>query len=242
MKKTLKSMAAAVTAAVLCAVPMASTATNAAVTHKDTIRVFHYVNCCANLKEVNLTAKTSSDIRCIGCTILPDTGKRLSNGKPDTTINGKFQLIRCSANGINITDILYKNPKGANNSYFLTSTFTAKAGSNINSIMFTGKGYNIAKNQYVNSETRVLVGDANLDGHVDMADSVTIAQMTCAQVTNNLFAQLNYGDRQTLAADVNNDGIIDLRDQGYINQYCNGILADFGSITKDLDYDYYWWN
>lgn len=30
--------------------------------------------------------------------------------------------------------------------------------------------------------------------------------------------------------------------QIYVNQYCNGVLADFGSITKDLDYDYYWWN
>ena len=57
-------------------------------------------------------------------------------------------------------------------------------------------------------EERVMLGDVNLDGVVDITDA-TYVQMASAEL-------VTLTDRQRAAADMNGDGVIDVNDATYI--------------------------
>lgn len=224
MKKSLRKITAALSAALMCALPMANAVTaNAAGVRKNTFRNYIEINAGNaplyyfyfdksfddsvknNIELVNYDLKLSNaDFSYRN----PQTGRycftiesRELNGFKGKVLVENFECSDMSIDASKLYDSIDIYVVGAGNKY---------------------RGY-YDENDLNVEEQVILVGDANGDGVVNLPDAILI-NMYKAGNTSQIF-DMDYFEK---AADVNNDGVVNTADSVLIQDFILHNINSFG--------------
>ena len=224
MKKTIKKITAALSAALMCALPMANAiSADAAGARKNTFR--NYIEINAGNKPLyyfyfdksfddsvkNSIELVNYDLKLSNASFSyrnPQTGRycftiesRELNGFRDDLLVENFECSDMSVNADEFYDSMDIYVVGAGNNY---------------------RGYYDENDLNVNEEA-ILVGDANGNGTVDLSDAILINMYKAGNTSQ--IKNMKYFER---AADVNNDGVVNTADSVLIQDFTLHNINSFG--------------
>lgn len=230
MKKSIKKITAAISAAVMCALPMAGSLTANAATKTRTFRTYIKINAGnKNLYEFeydrvfkdayknNITFKgykaivPDSDFD----HTVPQTGRSclFIDSEHLNQFNGLAAIETYDTTNTSVTAANFKN----------TFTKTIWAFSDYRN----GGGFQYWEDFYNNvSEDIVLVGDANNTGAIDVSDAVLVAQYACGNLSG-IAGGFTGLERFLKAADVDGNGYVNGYDRDLILKYNVGNINSF---------------
>ncbi|WP_295069750.1 hypothetical protein [Ruminococcus sp.] len=257
MKKTLKKMAAAVSAAVMCALPMANAFSASAAEEIRTFRVGYFVDDNSYVKTTSITRTTKKGLTFVARDKMTLTGD--FDGKPNGSggqtynsenVNWKKNTTYYT-NQVLLYDETYKTTYGDVFEHYLVSDTALK----LEGKTYTGESAN-ERVKYL----AVVVGDVtgafnttqaktfNYDG-IKKNDADKVRDMI--KKTNGVIwisdfveAKSNYINfnvpgsqnvktlRAYMAADVNNNGRVTKEDADLIEAYANGKISDLSVYNK----------
>ena len=262
MKKTLKKMAAAVSAAVMCALPMASAFSASAAQEIRTFRVGYFVEDNSYVKTTSITRTTKKGLTFVARDKMSLTGD--FDGKPNGSGGQTYEHVNVNwkknttyyTNQVLLYDETYKTTYGDVFEHYLVSDTALK---------LEGKNN---KGESVNERVKylaVVVGDVtgafkttqaktfNFDGiKQDDADKVNemlknsktgviwisdFVEDKSKYINFNVSGSQNMKTlRAYMAADVNNNGKITKEDAEIIQAYADGKISDLSVYNKMDDY------
>lgn len=226
MKKTFKKIAATLSAAVMCAIPMASALSANATASSNaryTMRKVYWVDSTAYVKKINV-GFTNKRAGCSPATITP-----LVKGTPSFGGSAGDVYYNC---GGTLTANNYFGGPAISFSVICDSVSDYGQGSNVYCNAFKANG-----TQSYNSVRTVnafLVGDVNDDGIINDKDHVIVdaagrAGANTYSATDRIYVNLNGTTKSYLAykLDINDDGRITLDDAYMLNSYVSNQLQKF---------------
>ena len=214
--KKFKKILSAVSAGVLCALPMINgVAVNAADSSKMKTYVIYNVATRPDIAYFDFTLDYDSDV-----IAEKSVATDLCNWNFFYSIDRTaFDQVRTmfDGNGYSIGDVgILTSTK------FIVPMDTKSIYDKVtysNAVVRNANGVTLAPTSIIMNE--ILLGDVNQDGRVEIADSTLILQ----HITNPNGYQLT--DKGMLAADVNRDGVVDKADALLIQQYDAGVIKNF---------------
>ncbi len=214
--KKFKKILSAVSAAVLCAMPMINgAAANAADSSKMKTYVIYNVATRSDIAYFDFTLDYKSDV-----IAEKSVATDLCNWNFFYSIDRTaFDQVRTmfDGNGYSIGDVgILTSTK------FIVPMDTKSVYDKVtysNAVVRNANGITLAPTSIIMDE--ILLGDANQDKSVDIADATLILQY----LTNPIDYKLT--DKGMLAADVNLDGVVDKSDSLLIQQYDAGVVKHF---------------
>ena len=216
MKNNLRKAAAAVAAALMCAVPTVSslTASAASSTERYTFRTVYYVKDSSNVK-INLIVN-SWGMNSNG-TSSPDTNQIAAGryypgggGAPNYHHAGvNFYPDNQYVKGIIMTQHVFSD----------SNTLTSN-----NCNIYAYKADGTAVNNSVGHTDSFLVGDINGDKYIDVTDLTIVSDCASSNMTyNSIDSYVYIGSRRYPAykVDINNDGRVNSADSELLRKYIN---------------------
>lgn len=215
MLRKFKKFMAAISAVALCVVPITnSLSVNAATTYENTYRIYFDVSTNSALARYDFRMSYDRNMSA-GYFEIGNLGGEISSG------GGGSQTGRhCGANYTN-DGAIYES--GTIFSFKIYSNGTFEENCNEEEDI-TETAFYINGSEMVNNPvTRdvVLVGDANDNGMVEVADAVLVQQYLVSPSTANFSAH------NARAADANGDGVITMADAIMIQEYVAQIIPNF---------------
>ena len=224
MKKTIKKITAALSAALMCALPMANAVSaNAAGGRKNTFRNYIEIN-AGNKPLYYFYFDKSFDDSVKNSIELVNYDLKLSNAsfsyRNPQTGRYCFTIESRELNGFK-GEVLVENfecsDMSVNAANFLGRRDTYVVGSGNNY-----RGYYDKNDLNVNEEV-ILVGDANGNGTVDLSDAILINMYKAGNISQ--IKDMKYFKK---AADVNNDGVVNTADSVLIQDFTLHNINSFG--------------
>lgn len=204
MKKQMKKLIAAVSAAVLCAVPLVNVATPASAydaSQKLTYRVYEKVN-AKSMKDYSSTVKAPSTCT-YGQTVFTGNGY----GYQSSILNSKTNTL---TNEFGISSY-------HSGLYVCESTWYAPVSLSNFSVEYN---YKTTGSATITLISGVLVGDIDQDGDVDRIDAEKILNYSSSVSAG--IRPTGYSEKALLAADVDNDGKISINDANLVLRFAEG--------------------
>lgn len=240
MKKSIKKITAALSAAVMCALPMANalSANAASNVHKKTFRT--YITIKAGNKDLyefeydrRFNGSYKNSITFQGYKNFVGSPSEFGHTVPQT---GRSCLF------IDSESLSHFNGVAAIEVYdcsdLSVSAADFKPGSMYSKIIWAFSNYHKGHWEYWDdfennvTEEVVLVGDANNDGKVALTDAVTISMWVRGNKSIKVGNEI--GNINLKAADVDGNGVVNDADANLIQEYDVDLIESFANSQKDL--------
>lgn len=214
MKRMFKKVITSITASVLCAVPLVQSSMPIGAYHANQQHTWRF------LEKTSKTGLTSYESTLVYDTTL---GYNLLDCKAGNAIpaSGGFSHQEFSSFAVLMSYSSINTTAGAG--YLSNTTITTPLNVNQESVFLSNLNYDVT---YANGATitkeAVLVGDVNKDGYVNTEDSKIVA--------NYIIGKQSLTSSQRIAADVNNDGNIDLHDCIKLEEFSDGNINYFTPV------------
>lgn len=205
--KKLKKILSAITAAVLCAAPMANGAVVNAAEEQNTYRVYVDVKENSGVRKCTVASLYVAENMRFKEVQIGDLGGEVSS---ETAANQYVECYYTASGSLARSGTLFTMKYISKNTYEENER-------NFDISLRDSNGLKLSSDLV--SHTAVLVGDANGDGVVMLNDAVFIKQF--------IGNPTNYPLPNIRAADVNGDGVITDEDATMIQQYCIHLIKHF---------------
>lgn len=211
MKNIFKKTLAAVSAAVLCAVPMTASFADAAAPQKDTYRVFFDQN--RNLTKNSITFELGAHTK-----LAELKGINFNSAKGYAVALGGTGAPGYAKGVVKYT-YYPRMLNNYNDKFILSATYTCKKGTGIEGIDAK------CEPSLPLRETVLLIGDVNFDNEIDISDAILASRLGQSN------PRVKSDNNQLRAADVDNDSYITSNDSDLICQYIARTITDFSDFN-----------